>query len=284
MPSTAKIAEGVPSANDTTKFMVLVLDGEQKKIQLMDENGKCFKRYYTDASYYMTPGGSDSGCDEFATLTVGDAPDGKGVTLSQGNLSMQNIYTFSFQHKIKEDTYYLGMRETSGSPYQEFSLDMADPPAQRKAMVRNNLLTNVRYDMANGKATLQPTRVGSVKCKMGSQSANVVLKQVQSASEVSTFSSATARFDVDTKMTVSGGVPLTDKVDETFTMSMSETMTFTNGETITEVKKDDVTVNCPAYSQHSYDMVWEKGTYTIPYVADLERVVEVDGVPTKYVF
>ena len=51
LPSSASIAQGVESADDSTKFMVLVLDGEQKKIQLMDEKGKCFKRYYTDAEY-----------------------------------------------------------------------------------------------------------------------------------------------------------------------------------------------------------------------------------------
>ena len=222
----------------------------------------------------MTPGGSDSGCDEFAALTVGDASDGKGVTLSQGNLKM---------HNILKETLYLGMTESPESIWQQFSLYPADAPVASKAMVKNNLLTNVKYDMANGKATLQPTRVGTVKCGMGAGSATVVLKQTQSASETSTFSSATS-FNVGMETKVSAGVPLTAQVDETFTMSMSETMTFTNSETLTTVQEDDVTVNCPANSQEIYDMVWEKGTYTIPYVADLERVVEVDGVPTKYVF
>ena len=239
----------------------------------MDEKGKCFKRYYTDAEYYITPGGEDSGCDQFATLDVQDT--GKGVMLTQGSYKMHNI--------LKDNIYYLGMTESSDTCWEGFSMYMADPPDGSKDMVQSNLLTNVQYDMANGKANLEPTRVGSVKCSMGAGSASVKLSQTETASETSTFASST-ELDAAMTLSVEAGVPLTVKVTDTYTMSMSETTTFTNGKTWTKVHEDDVTVNCPSNSEEIYDMVWEKGTYDIPYVADLERVIKVNGVPTKYVF
>ena len=217
-PWNGQIAQGVTSADDSTKFMVLVLNGDQKKIQLMDEYGRCFKRYQTDAQYYVYPGftdywledgspaprppnnGATWTCDEFATLTVGDASDGKGVTLTQGNFKMQNIQ--------KDDVMYLGMTENPESVWQQFSFYPTDAPEGSKTMVQSNLLTNVKYDMANGKANLTPTKVGSVRCSMGAGSAQVVLKQTQSASETSSFSSA-SNFNVGRSVSVEAGIPET---------------------------------------------------------------------------
>ena len=52
--------------------MVAVLDGEQKQIQLLDQNGNCFKRVQSDGQYYIKNGDNapNMGCDAFATLTV----------------------------------------------------------------------------------------------------------------------------------------------------------------------------------------------------------------------
>ena len=187
------------------------------------------------------------------------------------------------QSKVAQTFDYLGMSQSPESVDQQFSLYSADAPKTSNFMIKSNLLKNVKYDMANGIANIKPTKVGSVRCRMGAGTSQVTLKQQTSASETSSWSSAT-RFDVGTKTSVQAGVPLTLQSTTAFTMSMSKTMTFTNGETLTNIQESDVILNCPAHSDAVFNMVWEKGTYTIPYVGDLERVLELNGVKTKYIF
>ena len=270
-----------------------MVNAEQKKIKLVDESGKCFRRHHTkptDDQYFVSGLYYDpalwqnppDGCDtsDMATLTVGVASDGKGVTLTQGTEGNQfRLQRYTLPNLIE----YLGMSQDPESVDQQFSLYSADAPKTSNFFIKSNLLKNVKYDMANGIANIKPTKVGSVRCRMGAGTSQVTLKQQTSASETSSWSSAT-RFDVGTKTSVEAGVPLTAQTTTTFTMSMSETMTFTNGETLTNIQETDVILNCPANSDEVFDMVWEKGTYTIPYVGDLERVLEFNGVKTKYIF
>lgn len=276
MSKDGRYGMGVDNAmEDYTKFMVLVTDGDSKQIQLMDKDGFCYKRFYSDAQYYMSPGSGINYCDEYALINIKDAADGKGFLLTQGGYTLQSILNYG--------RYYLGMTDQAENEWQTFSFLVTDPPADSNSLVKENKLTNVQYDMANGKATLQPTNVGSVKCSTGAASQTVTLKQTKSASSTSTFSSS-ANMEVGMSVSFEAGVPLTVKSTETYSMSMSETMTKTNGETITETTESDVVISCPPNSVSVIDMMWQSGVYEIPYTADLERVIEVNGVPTKYIF
>ena len=91
MSKDGRYGMGTTDANDYTKFMVLVTDGDSKQIQLMDKDGYCYKRFYSDAQYYMSPGNDVNNCDEFALLNIKDAADGKGFLLTQGGYSLQSI-------------------------------------------------------------------------------------------------------------------------------------------------------------------------------------------------
>ena len=71
LPSDGRFAEGWQNAGDEyTRFMVLVVDGDKRQIKLIDGDGLCYKRYYTDDQYFINQPGCNCD-DEFSNTNSG---------------------------------------------------------------------------------------------------------------------------------------------------------------------------------------------------------------------
>ena len=259
--------------DDWTKFMLIVTDPAKKEFFLLDKDGYCYKRMNTGNQYWYSPG-LDFGCDSFSTMTVKDVAKG-GFTIEQSGYKVQNILN---------GIYYLGMTQQATNSFQIFNFLVTDSPSSgTNNMVNSNTLTNIVYDMANGKAVLKPESVGEVTCKTGDIDATIILKQTVSASITSTFQSS-ATLKVGVTVGFSAQIPLVATVTGSVTTEFSATITKTNAETLTEIQEQSVQIHCPANSKSKVHMLWQKGEYNIPYVADLERVVYINGAPIRYIF